>query len=306
MLQVLSLRIPSRRRRSGVRVVAAALVVWCTGLVASVAALWSPAQAQNPDSMMHAARVRYATVVRGRSRYSQVDCELDSLGFEHWRNGRGRLVAAFEGDTLRTLVATYGAHRDTVESYYFWRGAPVMIQVAFSGGAGRGTGANHGVAQQRFYFDHGYLIRWIDPAHTIRPATTGAVFARAMHLLADATRLVDAARRERDQLQLSPSPEQAAESMRVELKTLMTSERTYFAANNRYAGDLTAVNYQPHPAVAMKLLDASDETWAARATAAALPGKSCVAYLGHPHKEPRTAADRAHPTAEGDIVCDKP
>jgi hypothetical protein len=304
MFQVLSLRVPSRRRL-GVRAVVTALVVWCGGLVGSDAALWSPAEAQNPDSAMRAVRARYTSVVRGRPRYAEVDCELDSLGFERWRNGRGRLVAAFEGDTLRTLVATYGAHRDTVESYYFWRGAPVVIQVAFPRGADRGT-ANRGVAEQRFYFDHGYLIRWVDPARTIRPVTTGAVFARAMHLLADATRLVDAARRERDQLQLSPSPEQAAESMRLELKALMSSERTYFAENNRYAGDLTAVNYQPHPAVALKLLDASDQTWAARATAAALPGKSCVAYLGHPHKEPRTAADRAHPSAEGDIACDKP
>jgi hypothetical protein len=304
MLQVLSLRIPSRRR-SGVRVAAVALVVSCAGLVGSIAAFGSPAQAQSPDSMMRAVRARYTAVVRGRPRYGEVDAELDSLGFERWRNGRGWLVAAFEGDTLRTLVATYGAHRDTVESFYFWRGAPVVIQVAFQGGASHGA-ANHGFAEQRFYFDHGYLIRWIDPARTIRPATTGAVFARAMHLLADATRLVDAARRERDHLQLSPSPEQAAESMRLELKALMTSERTYFAENNRYAGDLTAVNYQPHPAVAMKLLDASDQTWSARATAAALPGKSCVAYLGHPHKEPRTAADRTHPTAEGDIACDKP
>ena len=237
-------------RRCRIRDVTGGLFVWCVVLTASLVSI-APARAQNPDSLMHAVRSRYSAVATGRARYVEVDGELDSLGAEHWRNGRGRFAAAFEGDTLRTLVATYGAHRDTVESYYFWRGAPVVVQVRFSAKAAGVAGTSR-TPEQRFYFDRGYLVRWADPAHTIRPATTGAVFARAMHLLADATRLVDAARRERDQLQLPPSPAQVAESMRGELKAVMASERTYFAANNRYAGDLTAVNYQPRASVAFK------------------------------------------------------
>lgn len=180
------------KRRRGSAVVRLLLLLSGVGVLGACA---SPASAQNPDSAMRVIRARYEIVTRGRARYVQVGRELDSLGLEHWRRGRGWVVAAFEGDTLRTIVATYGAHRDTVESYCFWAGAPIEIRVSMRGAGHEKT---RPVAEQRFYFAHGYLIRWADPAHTIRPITTGAVFARAMHLLAESTRLVDGSRRERD------------------------------------------------------------------------------------------------------------
>jgi hypothetical protein len=164
----------------------------------------------------------------------------------------------------------------------------------------------HSAAEQRFYFNRGYLVRWVDPGHTIHPVTTGAVFARAMQLLADATRLIDAAHRTRDRVAAPETPVEMADEMRRELHGLAAAESAYHAEKSKYSSDIITVGYRPVPAVQITLLDATERGWAARATTATLPGKSCVVYLGRPKKAPKTAADHAHPAAEHEVACDQP
>lgn len=262
-------------------------------------AVSTSAWSQKADSAMRIIRARYERITDGTPRYQQYDTSLDSLGLEHWTTGRGRLTAAFEGDTLRTLVASYaGSSGHVTESYYFWDGAPIEIRARVRGDDSK--------AEQRFYFHRGYLVRWVDPGHTIHPVTTGAVFARAMQLMADATRLVDAARRAREHALEPPTPAAVAEAMRHELGTLVTAEQSYYSETGKYAGDVRQVGYRPAASMQITLMDVSDHAVTARATTPKLPGKSCVVYLGKPKKPPKTSADHAHPDAERQVACDKP
>jgi hypothetical protein len=272
----------------------------------SIAAPSVVAQGLNRDSVMRVLRIRHDRIERGSTRYITYESSLDSVGLERWSTGRGRLSAAFESDTLRTVTASYtGVHGHATESYYFWNGAPFEVRVRLRD-ENDGSAGSHGAAEQRFYFNRGYLVRWVDPHRTIRPVTTGAVFARAMQLMADASRLVDAAHRTRDRALIPPTPVEMAESMRRELRGLMTAELAYYSENSRYTTDVVTVGYQPAPQVQLSLVDATDHGWSARATAVTLPGKSCVVYLGQLRKPPKTAADHARPPAEREVVCDKP
>lgn len=255
---------------------------------------------------MRVIRARYERINGDASHYRQYEMSLDSLGLEHWTTGRGRLIASFEGDTLRTIVASYGSPRGhATESYYFWDGAPFEVKVKLRTDTG-GAKTTERSAEQRFYFNRGYLVRWVDPQHTIHPITTGAVFARAMQLMADGTRLVDAARRARDHAPLPSGAVDMAEEMRRELRGLAEAESAYHASKSKYSRDVITVGYRPVPTVQITLLDATERGWAARATTSTLPGKSCVVYLGRPKQAPRTAADHAHPDAEREVACDQP
>lgn len=260
------------------------------------------ANAQKADSAMRIIRARYDRITGAASHYQQYESSLDSLGLEHWATGRGRLTAAFEGDTLRTIVASYGTTSGHVtESYYFWGGSPFEVRVRLHADDSK---AMHDPTEQRFYFHRGYLVQWVDPGHTIRPVTTGAVFARAMQLLADATRLVDAAHRARDRAIVPETPADIANAMRRELGGLVTAEQSYHSETGKYSGDIMMVGYHPTSPVLVTLLDANDHGVAARATMPTLPGKSCVVYVGRPKKEPKTSADHTHPDAERQVACD--
>jgi hypothetical protein len=276
-------------------------------LVASVTltASPSPAQAQKADSAMRILRARYKRMTDDAARYQQYETSLDSIGLEHWATGRGHLTAAFEGDTLRTVVASYvGTTGHVTESYYFWNGAPFVVRARLH--VDDSKGAND-PAEQRFYFNRGYLVRWVDPGHTIHPVTTGAVFARAMQLMADATRLVDASRRLRDRSYSPASPNDVADAMRRELGGLISAEQSYYSANGKYSANAQSAGYHPTASVKITMLDATDRGLAARATASTLPGKSCVAYVGQLKKQPpKTTADHVKPDTERVVTCDKP
>jgi hypothetical protein len=204
------------------------------------------------------------------------------------------------------IAADYsGREGHPKESYYFRAGAPIEIRVRLRVGTGESASAQK-TAEQRYYFDRGYLVRWADPGHTIHPLTTGAVFARAMRLLADATRLVDAARRMRDHSMAPATPAEIADAMRRELHGLMVAEMAYYAEAAKYSNNMTTVGYKSESPVELTLVDVTDRGWTARATASALPGKSCVVYLGLPKRAPKTARDHVRPGAEREVACDKP
>jgi hypothetical protein len=264
------------------------------------------AQGLRADSVVRVLRARAAGITEHRDRYAVYESPLDSIDLERWPAGRGRLAASFEGDTLRQVVASYsGERRHTTATYYIWRGSPFEIRVQL-GDTGRAA-AGHASAEQRFYFNRGYLVRWIDPHHTIRPLTTGAVFARAMQLMADGTRLIDAAHRLRDHTIEPATPAEIARLMRTELQTLAVAELSYYAERARYTSDIETLGYRPSSnLVSLKLVTATDQGFAARATASALPGKSCVVYIGSLKKRPRTASDHVIPAGDREVACDRP
>ncbi len=274
-------------------------------IVASVTLTAQPsaARGQRADSAMRILRARYKLINDNTLHYRQYETSLDSVGLERWPVGRGRLTAAFEGDTLRTIVASYaGTGGHATVSYYFWDGAPFEIRARVRTDDGK---TPHD-PEVRFYFYRGYLVRWVDPGHTIHPVTTGAVFARAMQLMADATRLVDGARRQRDRSAAPATPADIADALRRELGGLLTAEQTYHSETGKYSKDFTTVGYHPVTPVHVTLLDENDHGWAARATTSDLPGKSCVVYVGQPKKQPKTAADHVRPDSERVVMCDRP
>jgi hypothetical protein len=77
-------------------------------MLASVILTGAPmtARAQKADSLMRVIRARYERINVGASHYVQYETSLDSVGLERWTTGRGRLIASFEGDTLRMIVAS--------------------------------------------------------------------------------------------------------------------------------------------------------------------------------------------------------
>jgi hypothetical protein len=269
-------------------------------------ALPSTAQPQSADSAMRVIRARYQRISDAASHSQRYESSLDSLGLELWAAGHGRFTASFEGDTLRTIVVKYsGARGRTTTSYYFWKGAPAEIRV--HGDADKsGSPKQPAPPELRFYFDRGYLVRWVDPGHTIHPVTVGAVFARAMQLMADGSRLVDAARRTRDHMLEPPTPVEMVTTMQRELSAVMVAELQYYSETSKYSSDIKAIGYQPTQSVEIRLLDVSDRGWTAQATTAALPGRSCVAFLGKPKRTPKTSADHARPSVERDVACDRP
>lgn len=95
-------------------------------------------------------------------------------------------------------------------------------------------------------------------------------------------------------------------TMKGDLRRLVSANEVYHVKNSKYAADVGALSsFRPTPGVTVTLLSASANGWAAKATAAALPGKSCVIYVGAVPTPPKTDVDgRSGPEAVA--VCDKP
>lgn len=95
-------------------------------------------------------------------------------------------------------------------------------------------------------------------------------------------------------------------AMKGDLRRLVSANEVYHVKNSKYAADVGALSsFRPTPGVTVTLLSASANGWAAKATAAALPGKSCVIYVGAVPTPPKTDVD-ARSGPEAVAVCDKP
>jgi hypothetical protein len=93
--------------------------------------------------------------------------------------------------------------------------------------------------------------------------------------------------------------------MKADLRRLVSANEVYHVKNSRYAGDVGSLSsFRPSQGVSVTILNASANGWSAKATDAALPGKSCVIYVGSVPAPPKTDTDgRSGPEAVA--VCDK-
>jgi hypothetical protein len=94
--------------------------------------------------------------------------------------------------------------------------------------------------------------------------------------------------------------------MKADLRNLVRSQETYFATQGVYAlrtGPL-ALQYLWRPGVQVKILTADRQSWAAKATHARLPGKSCIIWFGSIAQRPVTDAQRRQSQGAGVPVCD--
>jgi hypothetical protein len=94
--------------------------------------------------------------------------------------------------------------------------------------------------------------------------------------------------------------------MKVDLRNLAHSQATYLKMQGTYARrpETMALQYAWHRDVQVKILSADGESWAAKATHARFPGKSCVIWFGPVSQRPRTDAKQRTGDRTGVPVCD--
>ena len=96
-------------------------------------------------------------------------------------------------------------------------------------------------------------------------------------------------------------------AMKVDLRNLAQSQATYLAMQGTYARrtESMALQYLWHRDVSVKILSADPQSWAAKATHAKLPGKSCVIWFGLMPQRPSTDAQQRGEKQPGVPVCDE-
>jgi hypothetical protein len=94
--------------------------------------------------------------------------------------------------------------------------------------------------------------------------------------------------------------------MKVDLRNLAHSQETYLKMQGTYARrpETLALQYAWHHDVQVKILSADGASWAAEATHARFPGKSCVIWFGPVSQRPRTDAEQRTGDRTGVPVCD--
>ena len=94
--------------------------------------------------------------------------------------------------------------------------------------------------------------------------------------------------------------------MKVDLRNLAHSQETYLAMQGVYARrtQTMALQYLWHRDVKVEILTADAESWAAKATHAKFPGKSCVIWVGAVPRRPATDALNRQDSRSGVPVCD--
>jgi hypothetical protein len=104
--------------------------------------------------------------------------------------------------------------------------------------------------------------------------------------------------------QRAGSPETIA-AMKGDLRRLVSANEVYHAKNGRYSASVaTLLAYHATAGVTVTILSATAGGWAAQATAAVMPGKSCVIFVGSVPTAPTTQAEKRS-AAEAVVVCDQ-
>jgi hypothetical protein len=94
--------------------------------------------------------------------------------------------------------------------------------------------------------------------------------------------------------------------MRVDLRNLVLSQNAYYQTQGIYSRrtEPLALQYLWHRGVTVRVLTADGSSWAARASHASRPGKSCVVWYGAITRRPATQAQGKTPEEAGVPVCD--
>jgi hypothetical protein len=113
-----------------------------------------------------------------------------------------------------------------------------------------------------------------------------------------------------------PSTEVAAalvKDMYASLRNLIVSQENFYSDHNEYGHTLSLtdsaqVQILPRPAVTLTLTYVTRNAWTARATHSALPGLSCVIFIGKipPSRQLKTRDLGRLPEEESVPVCDDP
>src|SRR5262249_2697731 len=99
--------------------------------------------------------------------------------------------------------------------------------------------------------------------------------------------------------------------MTASLRNLIVSQENFYSTHNVYGkilslNDTLLVQIQPRPDVTLTLTYVTRNAWTARATHPALPGLSCVIYVGviPPSRTLKTRDQGSTPSEDGAVACD--
>jgi hypothetical protein len=94
--------------------------------------------------------------------------------------------------------------------------------------------------------------------------------------------------------------------MKVDLRNLVQAQTAYFGTQGLYSRrpEQLQLQYGYRRGVKITVLHADQRSWAARATHAASPGKSCVVWYGSLSVRPATTAEGKVPPSSGVPACD--
>ncbi|MCC6317146.1 MAG: hypothetical protein IT361_05585 [Gemmatimonadaceae bacterium] len=103
----------------------------------------------------------------------------------------------------------------------------------------------------------------------------------------------------------------ARQHMTSALRALVEAQDAWFGNHERYGRALRrsgtgGVTVQPETGVTLELMYVTGRGWTGRATHRALPGRSCVVFVGQvpDSRMPVTRRDSARPSRERTPVCD--
>jgi hypothetical protein len=110
------------------------------------------------------------------------------------------------------------------------------------------------------------------------------------------------------------SAERLLSEMRERLRRLVVAQESHYRTHGTYTTDLAALEMLPtretrRSGAVVTVVFAGGRGWTAEATDRALPGKSCVMFVGGEAdvpRLPRTRADGRIPAEEGSPLCDDP
>lgn len=136
-----------------------ALVILAVVILLTMAAGMCPAATPNfQTSVISSIRQRYATINRNQAKYKRV--KKDLLGFS---TEGGEMVAYLDDRAVVKMVATfYGESGKAVEEYYYRGDQLIFVFRKESRYDKPLSGRVVSTQQQRFYFNNGQLIRWLD------------------------------------------------------------------------------------------------------------------------------------------------
>jgi hypothetical protein len=250
---------------------------------------------------------------RTPKRTAKIDPALDGQRFDQIRRGLRRLVAAEE-----TYYAENGVYTEDLSRIGFAPDGDSEVRFLWlSRGGWAASGTHPGMPGRD-------CVIYVGRAHGAPTTLRDVRSAREGVPVCDATpvarRGAGAAAPPAAVAEAPPAPAAPAApdtgsaldavnpsvQMRVDLRNLVRSQDTYFGLQGVYSRrtEPFALQYLWHRGVTITILSANDASWAARATHASRPGKSCVIWLGPVPQRPATDAQKRVADQPATPVCD--
>ncbi len=148
-----------------------------------------------------AIRRRYAVINRNLPKYRVVKKELSGFSTEG-----GELVAYFDGPSVVKMAATHqGETGRSFEEYYYRDGKLIFVFRRQETYDEPMSGKVSKTAEDRFYFDEGRLIRWLDRRGRAVAPGSGKYLEAQGQYLDSSKRLVEGARSQKSTIE-APEP----------------------------------------------------------------------------------------------------